>query len=202
MMSFQAFPLWRWLQKSVALIVPALLMHSCQAAISSDLPVDSLNERVAKRQYLEAAGDIYARPEVSSDVLAWLEKQAQAGIPPLQYELSRRIWDTQAEEALKWYARGYVARSLDFSQCADRANNQLYMLMLGMYSPLRDRALAQPKRYAGAMEDAIRWNEERSQPPGPEWICRKGVLPEPLAKQARDKQLQEVREGIERLKAR
>jgi len=171
-------------------------------AADDEVLLATLEAQVARQEYLEAAGDVYRFPEIGDRVIAWLRRQAEAGIPPLQYELSRRIWSATPEEALKWYARGYTARSLDFAQCTDRPTNQLYVLMLGMYSPLRDKALAEPKRYAAALEEAISWNANRSKHPGPEWICQKGVLAEPHAKQARDKQLQELREGIERLRVR
>lgn len=168
----------------------------------SDPLLISLNQRLEMHQYLEAAVDLYRIPTLSPEQLAWLEEKAGAGIPPLEYELSRRMWATDPSAALQWYARGYVGRSLDFSQCSDRARNPVYIAMLGVYGPLRDRALDRRADYATALEGAVHVVQGRSDTHGPEWICGAMLLPSSQRQAAKQAQLAEIQAGIARLRVK
>jgi hypothetical protein len=190
--------------KGALLVLASAVIVGCAsgARIPRDPLLDSLDRRVEDQQYLEAAVDIYRIPALSPQVLAWLVEKAEAGIPPLQYELSRRTWAADPIGGLRWYARGYVARSLDFSQCSDRGTNPVYLGMLGLYRNLRDKALEAPRAYASAVEEAIMWNERRSSPPSAHWICGNMILPEGQRAREKQSQLEEIRAGIARLRAR
>lgn len=192
------------MKRALLYILAVGCLTACASSIAdpSDPFLISLNQRLEKQQYMEAAVDLYRVPSLSPEQLAWLEEKAGAGIPPLEYELSRRMWASSPAAALRWYAQGYVGRSLDFSQCADRARNPVYIAMLGVYGNLRDKALDKPDEYAAALEDAIEVVKRRSDTRGPRWICGTMLLPASQREQARQSQLKEIQAGIARLRAK
>lgn len=100
----------------LALACCLLLGSSRHAAAQT---VADLDKQYAQGRYLEAVIKLHEMPALDPEVTKWLADKAQAGVPPFQYEYSRRLADSDMPAAIRWFARGFVVRSLDVAECTE-----------------------------------------------------------------------------------
>ena len=127
---------------------------------------------VHQQDYRDALRLLKASKVSQSEKLAWLRKHAEAGNVPMQYELSALLFPTNREEALKWYARARLGRTLDVAECA--TNNASFAARVGFdesSAAVRDYGVANPKVFQVAIADALAWNDQRTSAPPSTWIC-------------------------------
>lgn len=173
------------------------------AADYFELKDKELDQAVKSGKSIELLLKLYKTEELELGELQWLITRAPRGIPPFQYEMARRIKLGELPgSVVGWFAKGYVVRSLDAAECSNRSQNPNDMALRTLYSSLADIALKQPAAYAEALEQAIEWEGKREIKPSSEWICTMGVLPGTERQEARAKQLEEIRAGISRLRAK
>ncbi len=184
--------------------VATALLVWVNTCVADSGAIATLDGQYAQGRYIEAMVQLHKMQTLDADVSGWLAEKAQSGVPPFQYEYSRRVVSTDMAAAIRWFARGFVVRSLDFAECADRerAPNPGHIVIANLYSSLFDRVLAQPSLYASEAEQAIEWEQQRAQRPPSTWICENRVLPDGAKQAARERQSAELRAGIARLKAR
>jgi len=133
---------------------------------------------VHQQDYREALRLLKASKVSQAVKLAWLRKHAEAGNVPMQYELSALLFPTNREEALKWYTRGRLGRTLDVAECA--TNNASFAARVGFdesSAPVRDFGVANPKAFQVAIADALAWNDRRTSVPSSTWICGTKTAP-------------------------
>lgn len=138
--------------------------------------------------------------EIDLNAFGWLVQKAMSGVPPFQYELGRQFYQRNSPGALEWYAKGYVVRSLDFAECANKTRSATNFAITNFYAPLQDWAIKEPVAYADALTKAIQWEQTRAIRPASEWVCDGASLPPEERAAARAKQTEEIRAGIERLR--
>lgn len=187
----------------------ALLLFSCSSSSQSGdltipLPTSTqLEFQVRTDKSLEATLSLYKKDFLEPNELTWLYSRAFQGIPPLQYELSRRIHQGLLPgSSVEWFAKGYVLRSLDAAECSKGTLNPGDMVLRTLYAPLHDLALKNPSVYADELERAIEWEAKRSNRASSKWICGDLVMQSDVRQLARTKQLEEIRQGIIRLRAK
>jgi hypothetical protein len=164
--------------------------------------VAELEKQYAEGRYLEAVIKLHEVPALDPEVSKWLAGKAEAGVPPFQYEYSRRLADSDMPAAIRWFARGFVVRSLDVAECTEWTRAPGHIAIRQRYSSLNDKVLAQPAVYAAEAEQAIDWERRRPERPSARWICDDRMLPVEQRQAARERQTIRIREGIARLKAR
>ncbi len=133
---------------------------------------------VHQQDYREALRLLKASKAGHAEKLVWLRKHAEAGNIPMQYELSALLFPTNREEALKWYARGRLGRTLDVAECA--TNSASFAARVGFdesSAAIRDYGVANPKAFQVAIADALAWNDRRTSAPSSTWICGKKTAP-------------------------
>lgn len=180
--------------------VAAAFAPTLATAQTSVISVASLEEKINAGRNVEALLDLYKSPDLPDDVFSWLRAKSEEGLPPLQYELSRRLISTKLDEGVLWYARAYMARSLDFSQCIDRRQNPIYMTIATIYAPVLDKVLIDKPKYGKALEVAVKWESERKLKPSPAWICGDAYVKGEEGVKVRNAKLQETFSDIARLK--
>lgn len=161
-----------------------------------------LDKQYAEGRYLEAVIKLHEMPALDPEVAGWLAGKAEAGVPPFQYEYSRRLAESDMPAAIRWFARGFVVRSLDVAECTEWTRAPGHVAIRQRYASLNDKVLAHPALYAAEAEQAIEWERKRAERPSARWICEDLMLPAEQRQAARDKQTARIREGIGRLKAR
>lgn len=177
-----------------------LLLGICGYAAAQG--VAELEKQYAEGRYLETVVKLNQLPALDPEVAKWLAAKAEAGVPPFQYEYSRRLADSDVPAAVRWFARGFVVRSLDVSECTRWTRTPGHVAIRQMYSALNDKVLAHPALYAAEAEDAIEWERKRPERPSAQWICENQMIPAEQRQAARDRQTVRIREGIARLKAK
>lgn len=104
--------------------------------------------------------------------IGWLRHQAELGHVPLQYELAVMLFPRDREESFKWYARARLARTLDAAECARGQASLGQRVELDSRSDyVRDAAVADPKAFNHAIEEAFEWDSKRRSLPPANWIC-------------------------------
>jgi len=167
--------------------------------LASDRSLSELNKLVQEEHYMDAVLPLSQQPALKPEVLDWLKTNAEAGYPLFQLEYSRRIWATDPQLALQWYARGYMIRSLDLSECTDRDRNVPIILIVQIYSALRTKALENPGKYASALDEAIIWEQNRKYHPSAKWLCGPSLGDDQTRLAARATQLRGIQESIAKL---
>lgn len=180
------------------LVVASLSMPAFGQAVPT---IDDLDQQVARGQFAEANFSIHQIKDLSPELSRWLKDKAEVGIPPLQYEYSFRLLPTDPNAAVRWYARAYVARSLDFSECLDRGRNPIHMAIGTIYAPVQDIALKNRPDYAKELDGALTWESDRLIKPDSAWLCAGQQLPPDKRAQARAAHLNAIKESIDRLRA-
>ena len=100
--------------------------------------------------------------------LAWLRTHAQQGLPPFQSELAIHLLDADLDQALMWYARGYLATELDSAACA---------IGSGLRVPTKEEervrlaGVANPERLLKAVDAAMAWAAAGVGVMQPGWRC-------------------------------
>jgi len=133
---------------------------------------------VHQQDYRDALRLLKASKVSQSEKLAWLRRHAEAGNVPMQYELSALLFPTNREEALRWYARARLGRTLDVAECA--TNNASFAARVGFdesSAAVRDYGVANPKAFQIAIADALAWNDRRTSAPPSTWICGTTTTP-------------------------
>ena len=177
-----------------------LLLGTARHAAAQTLA--ELDKQYAEGRYLEAVIKLHGMPALDPEVAKWLAGKAEAGVPPFQYEYSRRLAESDMPAAIRWFARAFVVRSLDVAECTEWTRAPGHVAIRRLYLPLNDKVLAHPALYAAEAEQAIEWERSRPERPSARWICEDLMLPAEQRQAARDKQTARIREGIARLKAR
>src|SRR5207245_8819744 len=104
--------------------------------------------------------------------IVWLRAQAELGHVPLQYELAVLVFPSNRSEALKWYARGRLARTLDGAECkSPTASLTARVILDNRAAAVRDAGAADAAEFQAAIADALSWEASRTRRPSPEWIC-------------------------------
>lgn len=162
--------------------------------------VESLDRLVERGLLAEANFSLHRVKDLPPPLSQWLQAKAEEGIPPFQYEYSLRLLPTEPVLAMRWYARAYLARSLDFAECSDRGRNAIHMVIGTVYGPVQQEALKNPPAYAEELEGAILWESQRQSKPDSAWLCLGQQLPLEKRAPARAAQLAEIIESINRLR--
>lgn len=163
--------------------------------------IESLDRLVERGLLAEANFSLHQLKDLTPPLFQWLKAKAEAGVPPFQYEYSFRLLPTEPVLAMRWYARAYLARSLDFAECSDRGRNAIHMAIGTIYGPVQQEALKNRPAYAEELEGAILWESERSSKPDSAWLCPGQQLQSEKRVQARAAQLNDIKESINRLRA-
>jgi hypothetical protein len=167
----------------------------------STTTVESLDRLVARGLLAEANFSLHQLKDLSPPLFQWLKVKAETGTPPFQYEYGFRLLPTDPVLAKRWYARAYLARSLDFAECMDRGRNVIHMAIGTIYGPVQEEALKNRPAYAEELESAILWESARVSKPDSEWLCPGQQLQAEKRGQARAAQLAAIKESIDRLRA-
>lgn len=167
----------------------------------STATVESLDRLVERGLLAEANFSLHQLKDLPLPLFQWLKAKAEAGVPPFQYEYSFRLLPTEPALAMRWYARAYLARSLDFAECSDRGRNAIHMAIGTIYGPVQQEALKNRPAYAEELEGAILWESERLSKPDSAWLCPGQQQQSEKRGQARAAQLADIKESINRLRA-
>lgn len=189
---------------AILISLPACLLgakHSIAQIYSPSLQFE-LETMYRKGYAVEAMMKLSQTQALDPDVFGWLTQKALSGVPPFQYELSRRFQQLNIPGSLEWLAKAYVVRSLDLAECSDKTRNPVNLVLTTFYAPLIESALKEPVAYAEALERAIEWEQVRKKRPSSTWICNQAILSAEEREVARAKQLDQIRAGIGRLKSK
>lgn len=179
-----------------------LVASFAQPTLAQSVPtVANLDRLIERGSFAEANFSLHQLKDLSPQLSQWLRERAEAGIPPFQYEYSFRLLATDPALAVRWYARAYVARSLDFAECSDRGRNPIHMIIGTIYSPVQQEALKNRPAYAEELENAILWESERITKLDSAWLCPGQQVQFDKRAQAREAQLADIKESIGRLRA-
>lgn len=138
------------------LLLAVGLVLSIVAHAQPQPTVPELDAMVRDGQLADATFALARLPELTPEQSVWLAQKAHAGTPPFQYEYSRRLLMAQdVPGAVRWYARGYLARSLDFVECTDRGRNVVHMIIGTLYRSVLDVALKDRPAYAREIAEAV-----------------------------------------------
>jgi hypothetical protein len=183
-------------------MIIAMLSIGGSAFAQSKVTVDALDALVQSGRLVEANFEINRLPELPPELSAWLEQKAEAGLPPFQYEYSRRLLlAKKVPGAVRWYARGYIERSLDFVECTDQRRNTVHMVIGTAYRPVLDWVLKDKPMYAHELADAIEWESKRKVRQESSWLCGPQQIPVEERAAARAAHIAEIKHDIERLSA-
>jgi hypothetical protein len=140
--------------------------------VLAELPSEQLDRAVTEQRYEDALSLLEKASGTESEKLAWLRRQSDAGHVPLQYELSRRLLHANLAESLKWYARGRLARTLDVAECRTASASFPTRIILDRITEeVVRQGQADPQLFDAAVQDAIVWDEHRTNIPLSKWIC-------------------------------
>lgn len=157
----------RWI--SAMVVVVSLTGHGfCQGPQS----LQAIDPLVERQDYNAALARLKQAKASDDEKRSWLRRQAEAGHVPMQYELAVVVFPTDREEALKWYARGRLARTLDAAECiADRNSLGARIMLDERAAEVRDAGVANPQQFQVAIRQALEWEATRQLRPSPGWIC-------------------------------
>ncbi|WP_428248034.1 hypothetical protein [Ferrovibrio sp.] len=143
-----------------------------QGNLTNFMVVDpDLTEQAQKLQVLRALPD-----SADAVLVPWLQLNAKDLLPAYSYELARRLWNLgRRDDALEWYARGFLHARYDAMRCTDTTAGQgvafLPQLAPNVVAGIQQyraafgaaglRALQQPDLFASTVS--------------PWWICSHGM---------------------------
>ena len=177
------------------------MLSSASSIANAQLTVANLETQLANGQNVQALMDIYKSANLPNEVSLWLDAKAEEGVPPFQYEVSRRLIATNFEQGVKWYARAFIARSMDLSQCRDKNRNPVRMVIGTLYAPVQDQVLTKRSMYGQALEEAIKWEQSRKTKPTPHWICGSDFIDGEEGEKLRRAKYSENIDDAQRIKA-
>lgn len=132
----------------------------------------ALDELVRAGHYQEAQEILRKAPIAEDRKLDWLERRANDGHVPLQYELSARLHPRDLEASLKWYARAVLGYALDAALCANQSG--AYGRFSQLVEPVRSDGIAKPHLLEAAIRAALEQTDLMEPRPWAERICFRG----------------------------
>jgi hypothetical protein len=124
--------------------------------------------------------------------IEWLERMANEGFVPLQFELASMLHRRDFERSLKWYARAVLGRALDAASCSKAAG---FGNLLDLVEPVRSDGIAKPHLMERAIAEALAQKNVLDPKPWSEWMCLPGEprLTEAQKSKARAEALEDMR---------
>lgn len=152
-------------------LFPLLQMPIQQAAPPFPAEADVMaknQDYISLIQYLRAK-------RASPQILEWLKNKAIEGHPPLQFELSRWLSNSDLPESLMWLHQAQLSTAQDATLCEDNTARAATSAMVATYGDVAELAVKNPQIYREAAERSLKMNEGMVNRPSALWVCSHGL---------------------------
>jgi sugar lactone lactonase YvrE len=119
---------------------------------------------------------VHGRPASDNDIIVpWTVQNADRLIPMFLYDLAGRLFNTNRDGALDWYAIALVRARYDANRCADPIVENIGALKSDAGRELLDDLTEHPEAFADAAARVLRRPQLMVDEISPLWICLRGV---------------------------
>jgi hypothetical protein len=112
---------------------------------------------------------------LNSELIKWIKDNANRLSSPFMMELASRVYVTDQQEAIKWYAVFRLLSSYDTARCKDKTAAQGALQVTMLYPHLNNHVKNDAQSYVNALPLAMQWVKEQNYQGSPLWLCAHGI---------------------------
>ncbi len=112
---------------------------------------------------------------LNSELIKWIKDNANRLPSPFMMELASRVYVTDKQEAIKWYAVFRLLSTYDAARCKDKTAAQGALQVAMLYPQLNNHVKNDAQSYVNALPLAMQWVKEQNYQGSPVWLCAHGI---------------------------
>lgn len=112
---------------------------------------------------------------LNNELINWIKANANRLPSPFMMELANRVYATDKQEAIKWYATFRLFSAYDAARCKDKTAAQGILRVHMLYPQIQDHVKNDAQSYASALPIALQWTKEQNFRGSPVWLCAHAI---------------------------